>query len=137
MLTFDEPVKSRKWPDLAPMIDVIFLLLIFFMLTSLYAARTIPLDLPQAESSETPEKSTIDIVIEAGGGVTINNEPVEESMIEHRIRNLAETMNDPIVTIHADQAVGFGRFITIMDKTRKCGISRISVATEQVKTYEP
>ncbi|MEC9487681.1 MAG: biopolymer transporter ExbD [Prosthecochloris sp.] len=137
MLTFDEPVKSGKWPDLAPMIDVIFLLLIFFMLTSLYAARTIPLDLPQADSSETPEKSTIDIVIEAGGGVTINNEPVEESMIEHRIRNCAETAQDPIVTIHADQAVGFGRFITIMDKTRKCGISRISVATEQVKTYEP
>ncbi len=136
MLTFDEPSTSRKWPELTPMIDVIFLLLIFFMLTSLYATKTIPVDLPQAESSETLRESTIDIVIAADGSITINAEPIDASMVEHTILNIAETAKEPIVTIHADQDVGFGHFIAIMDKTRQCGISNISVATEEVKTYE-
>ncbi len=136
MLNFEEPKKSVRWPDLAPMLDVIFLLLIFFMLTSLYAHPVIPVDLPGAESGESAEEKSITIVLDPSGTIYVNGESTPEHLLEERLRNTISDPKKTHITLHADEKSSFGQFLTIMDKSRLCGVSNISIATDRAEAYE-
>jgi len=129
MLEFDQPIKNRRWLDLAPMIDVIFLLLIFFMLTSIYAKPVIPVELPQAGSSQEQEKTSIDIVIDSSGSMAINGKSTSEEMFAKTLLGMTNNPETAFITLYADQNISFGRFLSIMDKTRLCGINNVSIAT--------
>ena len=100
MIDFAESLKEKRRLDLTPMIDVIFLLLIFFMLTSIYSKPVIPLNLPEGASAEKEERESLEIAIDRDGVITVDGSQVELASLEDRFSHVL--VGDPSRNKHFD-----------------------------------
>lgn len=134
------PQKPEN-PDvnLTPMIDVVFLLLLFFMVsTSFIRESSLKVDLPEATGEAMVEQETpIDIVINATGDFIINEVTLEDNSREN-ITNVLKTIagdnNDPHVIISADADTEYQNIVTAMDTAQQLGYTRLTLATRQKMT---
>jgi biopolymer transport protein ExbD len=116
--------------DIAPLIDVVFLLLIFFMLTSSFIFQPgIRVNLPKAVTSEILHKELLIVVVTEENEVFINERPVERDELVSRI-TLAARDNKSLL-IKADKGADLGKVIEVWDICRQFDIKRISIATTQ------
>lgn len=122
--------------NLTPMIDVVFLLLLFFMVsTSFIRESSLKVDLPEA-TGQPSEKvdETIDIIISNEGSYTVGdtvisvNDPNELSSM---LKQLAAGSPDPRILISADSNSEYQFIVTAMDEAQKLGYTRITLATRQ------
>jgi biopolymer transport protein ExbD len=116
--------------NLIPLIDVVFMLLIFFMLTTTFVHdRTLDIDLPKAEagSDDRAELENHVIELDASGQIAIDGERVEESDLSAALRTLAAD-GRPVV-LWADAQVVNQRVVTLLDQARRAGIERIGLGT--------
>ncbi|NQT32393.1 MAG: biopolymer transporter ExbD [Candidatus Omnitrophica bacterium] len=114
--------------DIAPLIDVVFLLLIFFMLTSSFVFQPgIRVNLPKAVTSEVLQKELLVITLRADNGIFINERPVEGDELESRI-SLAARQDQPLL-IRADKKADLGKVIEIWDICRQADVKQINIAT--------
>lgn len=119
--------------DLTPLIDCVFQLLIFFMVTTVFIhTRGIDVDLPAlSRAAESVEKKDINIIIEADGRIEIEGEEVEEGKLVERIKKaMVENKNDNII-IQADPEVFQERVVEVMDAARMAGVKGIAFAREK------
>lgn len=110
---------------LAPLIDVVLLLLIFFLVTTSFATPRIPLELPGASSGEPPKAAKLSVVLTADGGLFLDEEPVDLETLGVRF-GAAEPDTD--LELRADEAVPHGRVVGVLDRARENGIVDIAVA---------
>jgi biopolymer transport protein ExbD len=111
--------------DLTPLVDVVFLLLIFFLLTLATVHPTIDLTLPEASTAEVQDRrNPYTIAIAQDGTFTINNAPAT-------IDDIAAIPLDGEVLILEDKKGPYGIFVEILDELRKTGIDRISIVTDE------
>lgn len=116
--------------DIAPLIDVVFLLLIFFMLTSSYIFQPgIKVDLPRAVTSEVLHRELLVITVNADNEVYINERPVSDDELVSRI-TLSAVEGRPIL-IKADKGAYLGNVIEIWDICRQANVRQINIATTQ------
>ena len=116
--------------DIAPLIDVIFLLLIFFMLTSSFILQPgIRVDLPKAVTSEVLQKDLLIITITSDNQVYVDERRTGKDEIASRI-SLASDEHVPIL-IRADRDADIGKVIEIWDLCRKMDIKQVNIATTQ------
>ncbi|MGB2630514.1 MAG: biopolymer transporter ExbD [Candidatus Omnitrophota bacterium] len=116
--------------DIAPLIDVVFLLLIFFMLTSSFIFQPgIRVNLPKAVTSEILHKELLIVVVTGENEVFINERPVSRDELISRITLAAK--GDRSLLIKADKDADLGKVIEIWDICRQQDIKRISIATTQ------
>ncbi|HDY86166.1 hypothetical protein LCGC14_0740770 [marine sediment metagenome] len=135
------PQKADE-PDvnLTPMIDVVFLLLLFFMVsTSFIRESSLKVDLPEATGQTTAEKDKpIDIIINADGQFTVNKitltSPNKEDLSAQLKLAVGEN-SDPHIIITADAKADYQNIVTAMDSAQQLGYSRLTLATRQ-KTNE-
>lgn len=114
--------------DIAPLIDVVFLLLIFFMLTSSFIFQPgIRVNLPRAVTSEVLKKELLVITVTADDEVFINERSVTSEELLSRI-TVAARGDDPIL-IRADKQAGLGKVIEIWDMCRQLDVKQINIAT--------
>lgn len=116
--------------DLTPLIDVVFLLLIFFLLTSVSAKPMMPLNLPEAETSVAAEQATVVVAIKLDGNVYVNNEPVAIEALPATLENLFENNAKRELNLMSDKGVVFGRVVQVLDIAQKAGAENIAVVTE-------
>ena len=132
MLDFHNPRQEKKALDLTPMIDVVFLLLIFFMLTSIYARPVLPLELPEAESCVPQRNQEIVISIEGDGELTLNQSPVTMDELQTAlVQELGRESEEKAVCLAADKSVEFGLAVRVMDVAKKAGAQNISIITRE------
>lgn len=121
--------------NLTPLIDVVFLLLIFFMVSTTFVKQSeIDLTLPQASQELRQDPvDKIDIAIDAQGQVFING----NALINNQLSAIRQALNDaqpndaePVVIISADENVKYQQVITVMDAARQAGLYRITFATK-------
>ncbi len=112
--------------DLMPLIDVIFILLIFFMITAAITTKGINLDLPQAATSEKLPARSWEIVIDRDQRIIFNGTPITLE----RLAGIMEAEKVLDVVLQADDAVPFGIFVTVMDLARENGLMNLVIATE-------
>ena len=116
--------------DIAPLIDVVFLLLIFFMLTSSYIFQPgIRVDLPRAVTSEVLHRELLVITVNAANEVYMNERPVSDDELVSRI-TLSAREGQPIL-IKADKEAYLGKVIEIWDICRQVNVRQINIATTQ------
>lgn len=116
--------------DIAPLIDVVFLLLIFFMLTSSYIFQPgIRVNLPRAVTSEALHKELLVVTITADGGIFINERPIGGDELVSRI-TIAARDEQPLL-IRADKKADLGKVIEIWDICRQVDVKQINIATTQ------
>ncbi len=121
---------DRAQIEIAPLIDCVFLLLIFFLLTSSFIFQPgIKINLPKAVTSEViQEKSTI-ISITKSNQIYFNEKIVSISELKEELKTVSR-QNKPIL-IKADRSVPLGQVVNIWDLCRGSGISQINIATNQ------
>ncbi|MFH1665477.1 MAG: biopolymer transporter ExbD [Candidatus Omnitrophota bacterium] len=116
--------------DIAPLIDVVFLLLIFFMLTSSFIFQPgIRVNLPKAVTSEVLHKELLIITVTEGNEVFINERPADGEELTSRI-TMAAKDGQPLL-IRADKKADLGKVIEIWDICRKMDVKQINIATTQ------
>jgi len=116
--------------DIAPLIDVIFLLLIFFMLTSSFVSQPgIKINLPKALTSRIIQSKNLILVIKEDSSLHINERPLDEEEFSSRLK-IAVEESMPVL-IKADRKASLGRVVEIWDMCRAEGIQKINIATTQ------
>jgi len=128
--------KNKKNPspliDMTPIIDVVFQLLIFFMLTSTFIkASAINVDLPKSKTSDVQPVREAVITIYKNGNITFNDKPVTLEEISAILKKIQQNNEDAVVVIQSDKSVSYGLVIQVMDIVRIAGVKKLSLATIQ------
>jgi biopolymer transport protein ExbD len=120
-------------PNLAPMIDVILVLTIFFMCATKFTTdeRRFDLDLPQAGAAAVAADMRPEIVeVEASGVVRLAGDEVEMPDLAARLTASRSVRPDLAVTIRGEQAVPHGRMAEVYEACRAAGVSRVAIAVQ-------
>jgi len=123
--------RSDLIVDLTPMIDVVFLMLIFFMVsTSFTANNSIKLDLPQSKSqAASKEEKQVVISIKADGQLYVQDERVKDADLRRRILNITKGDPNMRVVIRADADAKHKRLVYALDTIRELGMGKVGIAT--------
>ena len=116
-----------------PMIDIIFFLLVFFMMNSLQtvAQKALAVQLPQAQSASAPAQMPIIMTLDEEGHITIDNKPVSiQESSDIMKRHMQENANAAVV-LQADKRTAHGQVVVVMDMLKQVGVKRLSIAAEQ------
>ncbi|MCW8888186.1 MAG: biopolymer transporter ExbD [Gammaproteobacteria bacterium] len=132
-MQFEGRRRTSKVPNLTPLIDIVFLLLVFFMLTSHFVRESvIDIDLPVADSGKSIDADKqLEVVIDAMGHVRINDKMIEPEQIEAALREGLSHSSDRVVRVRGDQAAALGRAVTILDASRKAGAQAVDIVAER------
>ena len=118
--------------NILPMIDIIFVILSFFIVSSLYLVKleTIPVNLPSAETSNQEKDSLIVVTLNIENNVFIDEKFIDASVLENEIRSKLKTSKNKKVILRADKGLQYGKVISILDVLRKIENIKIGVSTE-------
>ena len=132
-----ESAKARI--EIIPMIDVIFFLLVFFMLSTLSMTinRGLPVNLPKAASSQRELRESFNITVTREGDMFLNKEPITLQAIGQRVQ--AGVAKDPemLAVISADDQALHGAIVDVMDTIRLAGVSRLAIAVKPERRGTP
>ena len=119
-------------PDMTPMIDVVFLLLIFFMISTTFINNPgIKITLPEAEADEIKtEKTKIKLTISDKGDIYIDDEKVGMDVLDNIFTSAAKKAKESIVIISADENASHGTVVEVMDRAKNSGITRLAIETQ-------
>lgn len=116
--------------DMAPLVDVVFLLLIFFMLTSNFILQPgIRVRLPRAVTSDIIDTRNLVVSITAQDLIFMNDRPAQIGALTERLRQAARDRSN--VLIRADIGASFGRVVEIWDLCRQFGVAQVNIASNQ------
>ena len=116
--------------DIAPLIVIVFLLLVFFMLTSSFIFQPgIKINLPKALTSEVIQKENLIIVITDGNNLHIDERLVDMEELSSRLK-IASRESKPVL-IKADRKASLGKVVEIWDLCRAEGLEKVNIATTQ------
>ena len=127
---FTEDNNNEFDLNIIPMIDVIFAILTFFIISSLLLTQTksLPVNLPKATSGELQSKNRIDLTIGKDGVIYVNKVKVTESKLTAKISELINSDATNLVVIFADKATSHGQVVTVMDTLGKINDVSIGIA---------
>ncbi|MCS7151152.1 MAG: biopolymer transporter ExbD [Endomicrobia bacterium] len=118
--------------DLAPMTDMVFQVLLFFILSSSFIVEPgIKVNLPKSQTSEIQVQQKIMITIDAKEQIFIEGKPVLLDNLEEQLKLLLPYYSDRTVVIRADKNVRHGFVVTVMDIARISGAQKLAIATEK------
>jgi biopolymer transport protein ExbD len=118
--------------NLPSMTDIIFLLLIFFMVATVLkdSTRRLDVQLPEARSGQTAEPRLLTIEMAADGAISLNGALVSQEQLEHQLQPMASTEEPRSVVIKADKRLAYGKVVEIMGLCQGAGIADIAVAVK-------
>lgn len=118
--------------NISPLIDMVFILLIFFMVSTTFV-KDLKLDLnrPAASTPTTASTKAIRLYIDNNGEVYVDGEPVRIWVVQSRVRDLLEAGTSKSVLVVTDEGVPSGRLVEVIDQARLAGADDVGVATEQ------
>tara|TARA_R110002167_G_scaffold184421_2_gene384836 strand:- start:73 stop:495 length:423 start_codon:yes stop_codon:yes gene_type:complete len=133
---FQRRIQEELQINLTPLIDVVFLLLIFFMVTTTFTRETrLAVNLPEADGEPTQESPrSIEISVSQSGAYAIDGRPLVNAQLETLMRALEETAagdRDVALILIADAEATHQSVVTAMDAIGQSGFSRLSIATRK------
>ena len=134
MIRFPYKEKSTFKLDLIPMINVVFLLLIFFMLTSTTSLQIKKVELPTAKTAEKNSKQFLTVTIDKDGSLELDGKAITmEALPVHLEKKVAEKKN-AVISIHADKVIEFELFGKVIELAKQAGAADFMLATENDKS---
>lgn len=122
---------SQKGPEIniAPLVDMVFLLLIFFLVTTTFSKETgVTVNKPQAKTAASLTKENIMIAVTERGTIHIHNREVDLKSLNTIVRRIIENRPDSSVVIIADENTRTGLVVDVMDECKQAGAKKISLA---------
>ena len=119
--------------SIVPMIDVIFALLTFFIVSTLSLTRSegLPVNLPKAATAQSQSSSQIVVTLNQQGRLTLNRQPAQLGDLQARIRALMGKNPNAVVVINADERVSHGQVIAVMDRLRLIPGVKLAIAAQR------
>ena len=118
--------KKRFEIDMAPLIDVVFLLLIFFMLTFAIQGQGLAISLPEGEETQKVDKDII-VKIDRNSNLLLNNKPIELDSLRSALGEELSTRSDKLVVIDSAPKVKYNLFAQVLDVSREAGAENFSI----------
>jgi len=116
--------------DLTPLVDVVFLLLIFFMVSTTFREdQGLELRLPAASGTPTAESAELRVSVAADGSLRFEGRALDIAELERQARVALEASSERLVVVEADRSVEHGRVVAVMDVLRRAGARGLTVAT--------
>jgi len=125
--------RRRRPPptiDMTPMIDCVFQLLIFFMLSSSFQAPMMQLTLPQAVTKDADQLTEIVVTVDVKGQYFINRQQVSADKLEEELRPLLSRSKRRTVTFRGDREMPYQHFVRALDAARAAGAVHLDVLHE-------
>ncbi|MCW0219668.1 MAG: biopolymer transporter ExbD [Prosthecobacter sp.] len=128
--------------QLAPLVDVLFLLVIFFAVTSHYAKNEQVMDIsvPAADEGKENENRTVGeiiINIKTEGEIIVNGQQLTEQELLTKLQNIASIYKDQAVILRGDEVVDYKHVINVLNTCQKAGIWNIAFATRKPEKEAP
>ena len=119
--------------NILPMIDVIFAILVFFIVSSLYLTRSegLPVNLPSAETAEVQKTKQITVSIDEQGQLTVDSKPTQIKQLKTEIEQLIATESSTTVIINADKTVEHGLVVDVIDQLRQIPQVQLAIAAKK------
>ena len=128
-------VKMKKKPVfmIIPMIDIMFFLLVFFMMTSLQtvAQKALAVQLPQAQSASAPVQMPIIVTVDKAGHITLDNKPVTLDEASDLMKQHMTDSANAAVILQADKDTAHGQVVAVMAMLKSVGVKRLAIAAKQ------
>ncbi len=117
---------------LTSLIDIVFLLLIYFLLTTNFMVEEgIKIKLPQAKASAPQTEEVIVVYVDRQGRAFLGTQEVSLAMLFDRLREMIGEKQNKLVVIRADRAVILNKAVKVMDVAKAAGAGRLFLATEK------
>lgn len=128
-------VGERRGPriEMLPLIDIVFLLLVFFIYAMLSMAvhRALPIALPKSGTAEVDARPLLAVSITHNGLVYLDKQPIELTDLENNLQRKTEAEKEKGVQVFADRQVEYQRLFMVLDSIKKSGFSKISLQAEK------
>ncbi|MCL4515217.1 MAG: biopolymer transporter ExbD [Firmicutes bacterium] len=129
-----ERAKRKKMRlEIIPMIDVLFFLLVFFMLFSTFKTNVtgLNINLPRAVTVTAQEQSKVVVTVARDGAFYLGRQQVDEQRLKAELHRALGSNGDAVVVIEADEAVLYKHLVAAMDAVRQAGGYRIALAVDR------
>ncbi|WP_126937935.1 MULTISPECIES: biopolymer transporter ExbD [unclassified Veillonella] len=128
-------MKVQEEPKLMiiPMIDIIFFLLVFFMISTMTMVQqnTFKVGLPQASSAQLDMNQHANITVMADGNIAFNKESLDKEQLIRRVQIELQRNPDLQVILNGDKDVNYGFVIETFDALKQAGVKKLSIAVEK------
>ena len=123
---------KRARIEMLPMIDIVFLLLVFFIYAMLSMAvhRGLPVNLPASKTVQIDKKVVLAVTIRADGSIFVDKEPVQLDRVTTLLQAKAKGQEQPGVLLFADRNLTYQNLFLVLDRIRQAGLNRISLQAE-------
>ncbi len=129
-MDFEGRARIHSHLDIAPLIDIVFLLLVFFMLTSTFLVpEAIELELPESASATVSEITPITVSLNANGELSLNGKSLQLDELRLSIQPLITDNSDAAITLKSDARTEVQQLLSVMDEIRAAGGSNVALAT--------
>lgn len=129
-MRFGSGARRKALINVTSLIDVVFLLLLFFVVTSTFLERPgLDLTLPAASLAEVARRDEVTLELDAEGGVWLQGRRVAEEALERELKAALAAGGTERVVLEADEQVSHGRVVAAMDAARRAGATGLVVAT--------
>lgn len=132
-----EFIRSKKPSlslDMAPLIDIVFQLLIFFMLSSSFLNPSLRLTLPKAVPHDTREPGQVVVSADKTGNIYVNTQKVPREQLKAQLENRFAKVSKKAVHLRGDGEMPYRFFVEIMDIARQAGAQQINIVHETAKS---
>ena len=115
-----------------PMIDIMFFLLVFFMISTLYMVnlKTVHVAVPKAEHAETQMNVTYLVTMKKDGTLYLEDKPISQDVLLTQAKAEKERSTKFAVVLRADEGIDYGNVVQLLDAFRSAGIDRLGLAAE-------
>ena len=129
---FKEENQNENSINILPMIDIIFAILSFFIISSLYLTKvdSIKVNLPKSSSAKREQNKMQIITVDKNEKIYFQSNEISSKNIYLSIQKYIEKMENPLVILRADDSLNYGFIINILDELRKIENLRIGIETD-------
>ncbi|MEM9102394.1 MAG: biopolymer transporter ExbD [Pseudomonadota bacterium] len=129
---FPEKRPDQTEERILPLINVVFLLLIFFMIAgSLTVTEPFEVEPPTANNQGEHDPETMLVLIEKKGQLALNNDPVSEAILIEQLRKALEKNTEILITLKADKGLPANQLVRFTQKLNAAGLSKIRLLTKE------
>lgn len=128
----DLRIDSQPQLMIIPMIDIIFFLLVFFMMSTLSMVEqcTIPVSLPQAAAAQNDTTHSIHITVLADRRILFEQEEMPLQLLQRRVSIELQQQPESVFVLRGDKKVDYGSVVEVLGQMKQAGARRIAVAAE-------
>jgi len=132
-MAYERHRRSASVLNLTPLIDIVFLLLVFFMLTAHFIEEeTLEIQLPVAASSgEAVEDGYVEVVITPDGALRVEGKPAKPEVLVQTLRGALHAPDKRFVRLRGDTQARFGLGVKVIDAAREAGAESLDILTER------